>query len=135
MALMLVAAGAPVGVGLVLLFVQSLALGILWGPVDIALFTVRQRRTDPAWMGRAFAVSMAFNFVGLPVGAALAGLLAEQSLEVAILVLGVGGAIGAAASAALLVPRTDPAGARGGAAPSVSPVRPEPAQPTSARDG
>jgi MFS family permease len=114
MAIMLVAAGAPVVLGVVLLFVQSLILGVLWGPVDIALFTVRQRRTDPAWMGRAFAVSMAFNFIGLPVGAALAGLLAEQSLEAAILVLGVGGAIGAAASAAYLVPRRDPAEQRTG---------------------
>jgi hypothetical protein len=38
--------------------------------MDIALFTMRQRRTDPAWIGRAFAVSMALNFVGFPIGAA-----------------------------------------------------------------
>ena len=34
------------------------------GPFDISLFTLRQRRTDPAWFGRAFAVSMSLNFVG-----------------------------------------------------------------------
>ena len=110
-ALMLLAAGAPVGIGIALLVGESMLLGILYGPVDIALFTVRQRRTDPAWMGRAFAVSMAFNFLGVPIGAAIAGLLAEQSLEAAILILGVGGALGAAASAAFLVPRTDPSDA------------------------
>jgi MFS family permease len=135
MGLMLVAAGAPVGPGVVLLFVQSLVLGVLWGPVDIALFTVRQRRTDPAWMGRAFAVSMAFNFVGLPVGAAVAGLLAEQSLETAILVLGVGGAIGAAASAAFLVPRADPEIARRGDSGAVAQGRPEVAPPAPGGDG
>ena len=52
----------------------GLALGgLLNGPMDIGLFTIRQRRTDPAWMGRAFAVSMGFNFIGYPIGAALAG--------------------------------------------------------------
>jgi MFS family permease len=131
MAILLVAAGAPVVLGVVLLLIQSLLLGVLWGPVDIALFTVRQRRTDPAWMGRAFAVSMAFNFVGLPVGAAIAGLLAEQSLEAAILILGVGGAIGAAASAAFLVPRADPAVARRDVPPSPAPARSEAAPPAS----
>ncbi|MGH2380414.1 MAG: MFS transporter [Candidatus Limnocylindria bacterium] len=109
-ALLLIAAGqsAFVPLGVALLAAESLLVGVLYGPIDIALFTVRQRRTDPAWMGRAFAVSMAFNFLGLPIGAAVAGLLAEGSIELAILVLGVGGALGAAASAAFLVPRTDP---------------------------
>lgn len=55
--------------------------GLLVGPVDIALFTIRQRRTDPAWMGRAFAVSMSLNFVGVPIGSALAGPLVGWSLS------------------------------------------------------
>jgi hypothetical protein len=38
--------------------------GILNGPLDIALFTLRQRRTDKAWTGRAFAISMSFNALG-----------------------------------------------------------------------
>ena len=108
--LLLLAAGqasVPIGVGL--LVVEMLLVGLLIGPMDIALFTVRQRRTDQAWMGRAFAVSMAFNYLGMPVGAALAGLLADRSIELAIVVLGIGGSILAAAAAAVLVPRTDPA--------------------------
>lgn len=105
-ALLLPAAGqASVPIGLGLLFVEMLLVGILLGPMDVALFTVRQRRTDPAWMGRAFAVSMAFNYVGMPVGAALAGLLADASIESAILILGVGGSVLAAGAAAFLVPR------------------------------
>jgi predicted MFS family arabinose efflux permease len=84
-----------------------LLVGLLIGPMDIALFTVRQRRTDPAWMGRAFAVSMAFNYLGVPIGAALGGILADTSIESAIVVLGLGGAVLSAAAAALMVPRTD----------------------------
>ncbi len=108
-AILLLAIGqASATAGLALLFAEMLLVGLLIGPMDIALFTVRQRRTDPAWMGRAFAVSMAFNYVGMPVGAGLAGLLADRSLETAIVVLGIGGSILAAAAAAFLVPRTAP---------------------------
>jgi hypothetical protein len=45
----------------------------------------------------------------VPIGAALAGLLADSSIEAAILVLGIGGASAAALSAGFLVPRVDPA--------------------------
>ena len=109
-AILLVALGqASVWVGLALVFVEMLIVGVLIGPLDIALFTVRQRRTDPAWMGRAFAVSMAFNYLGVPFGAALGGLLAEASIELAIIVLGIGGSTLAALAAAFLVPRQDTA--------------------------
>jgi predicted MFS family arabinose efflux permease len=107
MGILLLAAGQAdfVALGLALLVLESLLIGVLAGPMDIALFTVRQRRTDPAWMGRAFSVSMAFNYLGVPIGAALAGILAEGSIELAIVTLGGGGALLAAASAAFLVPR------------------------------
>ena len=45
----------------------------------------------------------------MPVGAAVAGLLADDSLEAAIVVLGIGGSALAALAAAFLVPRHDPA--------------------------
>ena len=64
------------------------AIGALNGPLDIGMFTVRQRRTDPAWMGRAFAVSMAFNFSGYPIGATITGWLVTTSVDAAI-VMGV----------------------------------------------
>jgi hypothetical protein len=96
----------PVAVGVLAV---SLALtGFLNGPLDIALFTVRMRRTDPAWMGRAFAVSMAFNFSGYPVGAALTGPLAAASIEGAV-VIGVIACLAAAVIAARMIPREDPA--------------------------
>jgi MFS family permease len=118
-ALLLIAAGqGSVPLGLGVLFLEMLLVGLLIGPMDIALFTVRQRRTEKAWMGRAFAVSMAFNYLGMPVGAALAGLLAETSLEAAILVLGVGGSIAATAAAAFLVPRTEIPAPAAAASPS-----------------
>jgi len=81
------------GITIALLLVKSnlvtllLVMGItgaLNGPIDIALFTLRQRRTDPGWTGRAFAVSMAFNYSGVPFGSAIAGVLASQSTGPAI---------------------------------------------------
>jgi MFS family permease len=108
-AILLLAAGQPPLIGVALIVVEMMLVGLLIGPMDIALFTVRQRRTDRAWMGRAFSVSMAFNFAGMPIGAAIAGLLADRSIEAAIVVLGIGGSIASLAAAAVLVPRTDPA--------------------------
>lgn len=93
--------------------VLSMAImGILNGPMDVAMFTLRQRRTDSAWMGRAFAISMAFNFSGWPVGAAIAGILSTFSIEAAILV-GVAAAIAGTLMAWTLIPRD--AGDAGGA--------------------
>ena len=79
--------------------------GLLNGPMDVALFTLRQRRTDPAWMGRAFAVSMSINFLGYPIGAAIGGVLVVTSTEaaftVAVVFLLLAGVLGA-----LLLPRS-----------------------------
>ena len=101
--LLVALAQASIWIGLALVFTEMLIVGLLIGPMDIALFTVRQRRTDPAWTGRAFAVSMAFNYLGVPIGAALGGLLAASSIEAAIIILGIGGATASALAAA--VPR------------------------------
>lgn len=100
------AAGPAPLLGLGLLAGWALISGLVTGPLDIALFTIRQRRTDPAWMGRAFAVSMGFNFLGFPVGAALAGALAAQSLEAAILP-GIAACLVAALAAATMIPPSD----------------------------
>ncbi len=108
-ALILPAAGAggiEVGLaaGLAFLAAHSITLGLLQGPLDIALFTVRQRRTDPAWMGRAFAVSMAVNFMGFPIGAAAAGAIATVSLPAAV-GLGVIACLVGGTLAAVMIPR------------------------------
>jgi hypothetical protein len=95
-------------VGYAAIGASLLLTGLLEGPLDIGMFTMRQRRTDPAWFGRAFAISMAVNAIGFPIGAAVAGGLAEISVGLAVLV-GVVAATLATTFAAVLVPRTDDA--------------------------
>ena len=105
--------GQSVAIGIVLLFpdplivaLAMLVLGIATGPFDIVLFTLRQRRTDPAWLGRAFAVSMALNFVGFPLGSAIAGALVPVSLELTLL-LAVAFEVVGAVFALIGIPRED----------------------------
>ena len=74
----------PFANSVVAVAIAMIVIGAANGPFDISLFTLRQRRTDPAWFGRAFAVSMSINFVGTPIGSALAGPLIAQSLDVAL---------------------------------------------------
>jgi len=117
---------APVA-GLALLCASMFIFGLLNGCSDIALFTVRQRRTDPAWMGRAFAVSMAFNFAGFPIGAAIAGAFVSGSLGMVVVAAVVACFVGTVL-AAVLVPRTGQTfaaatlvGGSGGSAVAVAP--------------
>ena len=74
-----------------------IAVGLVEAPFDIAFLTLRQRRTHPARFGRMFAVSMALNQLGGPVGSALAGPLIAWSLSGALWV-----AVGLVAAAALV---------------------------------
>src|SRR5439155_24993589 len=67
-------------------------IGIANGPLDLGLFSWRQRATDPAWFGRAFAVSMSLNYLGIPVGAAVAGPIVDRSITT-VLLLGAGFAL------------------------------------------
>jgi MFS family permease len=88
---------------LAVVIVAMLAIGLANGPLDIALFSIRQRRTDPAWFGRAFAVSMSVNYVGVPVGAAISGPLIGVSLRAAFLLAALIAAL-AAVSAVVAIP-------------------------------
>ena len=63
-------------------------VGIANGPLTVAMFSLRQRATEPEWFGRAFAVSMNLNFIGSPIGAILAGLLLARSVPVTFVVAG-----------------------------------------------
>jgi MFS family permease len=81
--------GAAIGVlpfaGAVSVVAAALVVvGVAHAALDVALFTLRQRRTDPAWFGRAFAVSMSVNAVGIPIGSAFAGPLIGWSLSGAL---------------------------------------------------
>jgi len=74
----------PFAASITVVFAVMFAVGLANGPFDVALFTLRQRRTDPAWFGRAFAISMSVNWLGTPVGSALAGPVIAWSLDAAL---------------------------------------------------
>jgi MFS family permease len=94
--------------GILPVVISMAAIGVLNGPMDVAMFTVRQRRTDPRWLGRAFAVSMSFNFAGFPIGSAVAGVVAARSIEVAV-VIGVVACVLGGVLALRLIPAQAPA--------------------------
>ena len=86
--------------------VLALAIvGFLNGPMDVALFTIRQRRTPPAWTGRAFAVSMSLNFAGYPLGSVIAGALGTDRIELAV-AIAVIAVVAAALIAWVWIPQT-----------------------------
>ena len=95
----------------VVVAIGMLCGGIVSGPFDVGLFTVRQRRTDPAWMGRAFAVSMALNFAGFPIGSAIGGAIVSSSIELALALAIVVNLIAAAITFIWLPRHDDPAAA------------------------
>jgi MFS family permease len=109
-------------------------LGLANGPADIALFSMRQRRTDPAWYGRAFAVSMSLNFAGTPLGSAISGPLIHVGLTVAI---GVAAAflLLAAGLTPLLIPKTAGYNISGESARQSRRDRPVEESPSSAEQG
>ncbi len=84
-------------------FAAAALVGIGLGPLDVALFSLRQRSVDPAWYGRAIAVSMTLNSSGGALGGGLGGLVSQTSPRGALLLSGVSTLGGAAA--ALAIPR------------------------------
>jgi MFS family permease len=84
--------------------IGMVVIGLSTGPLDVSLFSLRQRCTDVTVQGRAFAVSMALNYVGLPLGSAIAGPLVQWSPGGALALAAVTTALAAALSL-LLVPR------------------------------
>jgi MFS family permease len=94
-----------------LVFAIAVIAGAAESVINVAIFALRQRRTDPAWFGRAFAVSMSLNFAGAPIGSALSGPLLEHSIAVPLLL---GAAISAVAvvAALVLIPAQQPVEAR-----------------------
>lgn len=88
------------------LVVGVVLIGVGSSVMDVALFSLRQRVTDPAWFGRAFAVSMHLNYSGIPVGSALSGPLLAISTPFALAVA-VGFALAAAGLTFVMVPSTE----------------------------
>jgi MFS family permease len=94
-----------------IVFVLGAIAGGAESIVNVGLFALRQRRTDPAWFGRAFAVSMSFNFAGVPIGSAISGPLLEHSLVLPLL-LGAGISVISVVTALVLIPARASAEAR-----------------------
>lgn len=88
------------------LIVAVVCIGAGSAVMDVALFSLRQRVTDPEWFGRAFAVSMHLNYSGIPVGSAISGPLLAVSTPFA-LVVAVGFALAAAGLTFVMVPSTE----------------------------
>jgi hypothetical protein len=61
----------------------SAFMGLAEGPINVSFFSLRQRRTASAWLGRAMAVSMSLNFAGAPLGSALGGPILRRSITLA----------------------------------------------------
>jgi MFS family permease len=68
------------------LFLMIAVIGAANGPLTVAMFSLRQRSTEPQWFGRAFAVSMNLNFVGSPIGATLAGAVLTHSIPLTLVI-------------------------------------------------
>jgi MFS family permease len=104
-ALVTAAAIFPLGAsfGLRGLVVAVVIVGFCAGPVDVGLLSLRQRRTEPRWLGRVLAVSMSLNLSGLPMGSALGGILIAHSATSAMAVAAVA-SIFAALATYMLVP-------------------------------
>ncbi|HEX9495675.1 MAG TPA: MFS transporter [Candidatus Limnocylindria bacterium] len=98
-----VVATAP---SLAAVFLGVMLSGASGAVMDVALFSLRQRVTDPAWFGRAFAVSMHLNYSGIPIGSAVSGPLLAISTPLALGVA-VAFAVAAAVLTWVMVPSTE----------------------------
>jgi predicted MFS family arabinose efflux permease len=84
---------------------MALALvGLLEGPIDVGVLTLRQRRADPGWLGRILTVSFSLNMAGLPIGSAIGGLIVAHSLSAAFATAAVA-SMGSALATYVLIPR------------------------------
>ena len=89
------------GFGLTGLLLGLPLAGLVAGAVDVSLLTLRQRRTDPAQLGRVMAVSISLNVAGFPLGSAIAGGLVTNSVTATFSAAGIAAALGALAVRAI----------------------------------
>jgi predicted MFS family arabinose efflux permease len=92
--------------GLMGLLAGLMVAGVLAGPIDVGVLTLRQRRTDPRELGRVLSVSMSLNMAGFPIGTALGGVLLFWSVSFAFVAAAVTSTF-AAIAAITLIPRHD----------------------------
>lgn len=75
--------------------------GVMSGPIDVALLTLRQRRTDPRHLGRVLSISMSLNLAGFPLGSAIAGTVITTSLSATFILAGIASLIAAIATTSI----------------------------------
>jgi Major Facilitator Superfamily len=98
----LAVASVAAGFGMPVLAFGLLLAGLMAGPIDVGVLTLRQRRTDPAHLGRVLAVSMSLNMSGFPIGTVLGGVLVAWSPRSAFLAAALASLLGAVATHALI---------------------------------
>jgi MFS family permease len=91
---------------LYLLGLACVLLGLVTGPFDVTLFSLRQRVTGQHWLGRAIAVSMSLNFMGFPIGSGISGPFIGVGVRFALGVAAVLAVASAVIAAVLLRPHT-----------------------------
>jgi len=101
---------AATGLGVRGLAFGLLLVGLAGGPIDVGVLTLRQRRTDPADLGRVLAVSMSLNMSGWPIGTVLGGLLVAWWPPSAFLAAAVASLLAAWAIHALIPPDDEASG-------------------------
>ncbi len=94
--------------GLIGLLAGLMVAGVLAGPIDVGVLTLRQRRTDPTELGRVLSISMSLNMAGFPIGTALAGVLLSWSVPSAFVAAAVTSILGAVAAGTLIPRRGEP---------------------------
>ncbi|CDM60190.1 MULTISPECIES: MFS transporter [Rhizobium] len=75
--------------------------GVASGPINVALLTLRQRRTDPQQLGRVLSISISLNGAGFPLGSAIAGMVIPESLSATFVLAGVASVVAAIASVSI----------------------------------
>ncbi|HVZ08310.1 MFS transporter [Rhodopila sp.] len=75
--------------------------GVMSGPIDVALLTLRQRRTDTRQLGRVISISMSLNLAGFPLGSALAGMVITSSLSTTFVLAGIASVVAAIATVSI----------------------------------
>ena len=81
--------------GLSGLLLGLLLAGLVAGPIDVSVLTLRQRRTEPAQLGRIMAVSISLNVAGFPIGSAIAGALVTHSVAATFAAAGIAATLAA----------------------------------------
>ena len=75
--------------------------GLVAGPIDVALLTLGQRRTEPRQLGRVMSISMSLNIAGFPLGSALAGMVITNSMSATFVMAGIASFVAAIATASI----------------------------------